>query len=321
MPIFRGSGGSGEASTNAYANDVAVSAATATEKANEAAASAAAALVSQLSANASSVTSSADASAAEIARIAAEAAQTAAEIAETNAAASYDNFDDRYLGPKASDPVTDNDGDPLVAGALYFSTADNKIKVYDGASWSGIVDAGTVTSVGFTAPTGFDVSGSPVTTSGSISLSFSAGYSLPTTTKQGEWDTAFSWGNHASAGYATVTGTETLTNKTVTDVVITGYTETVFALTGTTPAIDASNGTIQTWTLTGASTPTDSLASGESVLLMIDDGTANTITWTMVDVWETGGGTAPTLKTSGYTHVLLWKVSTTVYGALIGDPA
>ena len=50
---------------------------------------------------------------------------------------------------------------------------------------------GTVTSVGLVAPTGFSVSGSPVTTSGDITLAFAAGYSLPTTASQTSWDTAF----------------------------------------------------------------------------------------------------------------------------------
>ena len=50
---------------------------------------------------------------------------------------------------------------------------------------------GTVTSVGLVAPTGFSVGGSPVTTSGNITLSFAAGYSLPTTASQTNWDTAY----------------------------------------------------------------------------------------------------------------------------------
>ena len=51
---------------------------------------------------------------------------------------------------------------------------------------------GTVTSVGLSAPTGFAVANSPVTTSGTIALSFAAGYSLPTNASQTNWDTAFS---------------------------------------------------------------------------------------------------------------------------------
>jgi len=62
-----------------------------------------------------------------------------------------------------------------------------------------------------------------------------------------------------------------------------GLSDTVYALSGTTPAIDPANGAVQTWTLSGNSTPTDSLTNGQMVELHIDDGTAYTITWTMVD--------------------------------------
>lgn len=69
---------------------------------------------------------------------ASEAAASASEIAaaasEANVIALYDNFDDRYLGPYASDPTLDNDGNPLIVGALYFNTA-GVLRVYDGALW------------------------------------------------------------------------------------------------------------------------------------------------------------------------------------------
>jgi hypothetical protein len=51
------------------------------------------------------------------------------------AAASFDSFDDRYLGAKASDPTVDNDGNPLITGALYFNTAANEMRVYSGSAW------------------------------------------------------------------------------------------------------------------------------------------------------------------------------------------
>jgi hypothetical protein len=60
---------------------------------------------------------------------------------------------------------------------------------------------GTVTSVGLSAPTGFTVSNSPVTGSGTLSLSFASGYVLPTTASQSNWDTAYGWGDHSTAGY------------------------------------------------------------------------------------------------------------------------
>jgi hypothetical protein len=91
-----------------------------------------------------------------------------------------------------------------------------------------------------------------------------------------------------------------------------------YAVTGTTPAIDPANGGIQTWALSGNSTPTDSLDDGESVTLHIDDGTAYTITWTsLVNEWI--GGSAPDLPTTGYAVIELWKVNTTVYAAAMGD--
>lgn len=79
---------------------------------------------------------------AETAKTAAEAAQTAAEAANTSAQSAltqvqtiFDNFDDRYLGEKASDPTEDNDGDPLQAGQVYWNTTDDELKFYNGATW------------------------------------------------------------------------------------------------------------------------------------------------------------------------------------------
>lgn len=66
---------------------------------------------------------------------AAEAAQAAAEAAEAATEALFDQFGDQYLGPKASDPTTDNDGNPLVEGAVYFNTTDDVLKFYSGTAW------------------------------------------------------------------------------------------------------------------------------------------------------------------------------------------
>ena len=51
---------------------------------------------------------------------------------------------------------------------------------------------GTVTSVAMTVPTGLTVTGSPITSAGTLDVTFTAGYSIPTTAKQTEWDTAYS---------------------------------------------------------------------------------------------------------------------------------
>ena len=73
--------------------------------------------------------------AAETAQTGAETAQTAAEAARDATRAAYDSFDDRYLGAKASDPATDNDGDPLAAGMLYYNTTVPEMRLYTGSAW------------------------------------------------------------------------------------------------------------------------------------------------------------------------------------------
>ena len=65
----------------------------------------------------------------------AASAQTAAEAARDATLTAYDNFDDRYLGSKTSDPSVDNDGNALVAGALYFNSSIGGMKVYTGSAW------------------------------------------------------------------------------------------------------------------------------------------------------------------------------------------
>lgn len=66
---------------------------------------------------------------------AAVAAQAAAEAALASTLTAYDNFDDRYLGSKTSDPTLDNDGNALAAGSLYFNSVDGVMKVYTGSAW------------------------------------------------------------------------------------------------------------------------------------------------------------------------------------------
>lgn len=207
MAIFRGEGGSGDA-TNDAANAAVVAQAAAT--AAQTSASNAATSASAASSSASSASSSA----------------TNAASSAASAAASYDSFDDRYLGAKSSAPSVDNDGNTLLVGALYWNTLTNLMYSWTGSAWASLVSGGTgtVMSVGLSAPTGFTVSGSPVTSTGTLALGFSAGYSLPTTTSQSNWDTAYSWGNHASAGYITASSTSTLTNKTLTNPTINGFT-------------------------------------------------------------------------------------------------
>jgi hypothetical protein len=131
-----------------------------------------------------------------------------------------------------------------------------------------------------------------------------------------------------ASGDVTTTGTQTLTNKTLTDPAINGTVlEDVYTITdGAAFEIDPGNGSIQLITLGASRTPkATNFAAGEAVTLMVDDGTAYTLTWTDATfggsgvVWKTDSGAAPTLNTSGYTVIVLWKVSTQVYGARVGN--
>jgi predicted heme/steroid binding protein len=54
-------------------------------------------------------------------------------------------------------------------------------------TWS----VGTVTSVDMSVPTGFGIAGNPITGAGTLALTFSSGYSLPTNASQANWDTAY----------------------------------------------------------------------------------------------------------------------------------
>lgn len=130
------------------------------------------------------------------------------------------------------------------------------------------------------------------------------------------------------AARATLTGVQTLTNKTLTDPAIIGtILEDVYTISdGAAFEIDPSNGSVQLITLGANRTPkATNMAAGEAITLMVDDGSAYTLTWTDATfggsgvVWKTDGGVAPTLNTTGYTAIVLWKVSTQVYGARVGD--
>jgi hypothetical protein len=101
---------------------------------------------------------------------AAATSESNAATSETNAANSassaaadlssvqslYDQFDDRYLGSKASAPTVDNDGNALLSGALYFNSTANIMYVYGGSGWvpAGSSVNGTSDRVTYTASAG-----------------------------------------------------------------------------------------------------------------------------------------------------------------------
>jgi hypothetical protein len=75
---------------------------------------------------------------------AAAASAAAAATSASDAAATYDDLDDRYLGPKASDPALDNNGNALSVGALYFNTTQDILKAWTGTDWVISAAAGNI---------------------------------------------------------------------------------------------------------------------------------------------------------------------------------
>lgn len=137
---------SSSASASASALSATGSATTATTKASEAstsatnaASSASTATTKATEASTSATTATTKASEASTSATAAASAKTAAEAARDSALSAFANFNDQYLGVKASDPTTDNTGGPLAAGNLYYNSsplnAGGGMKVYDGTVW------------------------------------------------------------------------------------------------------------------------------------------------------------------------------------------
>tara|TARA_R100001443_G_scaffold30415_1_gene44086 strand:- start:417 stop:3113 length:2697 start_codon:yes stop_codon:yes gene_type:complete len=72
---------------------------------------------------------------------------TSAASSAASALAAFDNFDDVYLGPKASAPTTDNDGDALTGGDLYYDTTNSVMKLYTGSAWVSAYVPGDATGI------------------------------------------------------------------------------------------------------------------------------------------------------------------------------
>jgi hypothetical protein len=232
MTIYRGPGGTGEARTDSDITEVRIIADEAEGYKDDAAASASAAASSASAAATAEANAETAEANAETAEANAEAAQAAAEAAQAAAEAVYDDFDDRYLGAKSSNPSVDNDGGALATGALYFNTTVPEMRVYTGSAWIDFSAGATVssfntrtgdvtltdtdvnTALGYTAANNSSVllkannlsdlaSASAARTNLGLGTAATTASTAYATAAQGtNADTAYGWGNHASAGYA-----------------------------------------------------------------------------------------------------------------------
>lgn len=155
-----------EANAASSATAAATSAASASTSATAAATSASSAATSASSALTSATSAAGEASSALSSASSALASATAAASSATSAAASWDQFDDRYLGPKASAPTVDNDGNPLTAGVIYWNTTNNNMYAYDGTTWQVFTSSSAITNITAASP----ITGGGATSSVTISI-------------------------------------------------------------------------------------------------------------------------------------------------------
>jgi hypothetical protein len=225
--------------------NAAASASAASTSQTAAAASASAASTSQTAAANSATAADNSAGAASGYATAASTSATNAATSASSAATTYDNFDDRYLGSKASAPTVDNDGNTLLVGAIYWNSTLNNMYVWSGSTWVQIA-----TTTVYTAPTIGSTTIDSGTTYGTITgLTLSGGLASadPTTslglaTKQ-YVDAVVTQINYHAAVVAATTANLTATYNNGTSGVgatlTNSGTQAAFSIDGVSPAVNA----------------------------------------------------------------------------------
>ena len=262
---------------------------------------------------------------------AAAASESSAAASAAAAAASYDNFDDRYLGSKSTAPTVDNDGNPLVVGALYYNDgtsvpADKGMYVYDGAVWipASAASEAILVTFKYTATAGQTSFSGP--DDGALSLSYTVGSVIITlngVVLEVPADVAASTGNSVVLSVAAAAGDELNIYAFATFTVANTYTQAqadakfaqvaanntftkaqrgaVVALTdGATITPDFADGNNFSVTLGGNRTlanPSNQTAGQSGAITITQDGTGSR-TLAYGSNWKFSNGTAPVLTTT-----------------------
>ena len=249
-------------------------------------------------------------------------AQTAAEAARDATLAAYDSFDDRYLGSKASNPTVDNDGNPLVAGALYYNTTVPEMRLYTGSAWVAAYVSGAsylltsnnlseLTATASTARTNLGLGSIATQAASNVAIT---GGSINGTTVGASTASTGAFTTLSASGTATFTGAMSATAN--------AYMQ-IDALTdASTIAVDMSVGNNFSVTLGGNRTlgnPTNLTAGQSGVIFITQDGTGSR-TLAYSSYWDFPSQTAPTLTTTANAvDVLVYTVrsSTSIAAQLL----
>jgi len=109
------------------------------------------------------------------------------------------------LGTTGQRPVGSN-------GQIRYNTSNSEFEFYENGNWASYgTGSGSVTSIAMTVPTGLSIAGSPITTAGTLALTYSSGYSIPTNASQATWDAAYTL---ATTAVQSVSGTANQINST-----------------------------------------------------------------------------------------------------------